>query len=1045
MTMDYARFNPFPGLRSFEPDEDHLFFGREQRIDELLGRLRRTRFLAVVGTSGSGKSSLVRSGLIPSLYSGFMTRAGSSWRVAVFRPGDDPIGNLATVLNELGVLGMEGDFAETNRGLIEATLRRSSLGLPECVRMANVPKDENLLVLVDQFEELFRFKRNTKIKGSSDDAVAFVNLLLEASRQEEIPVYVVLTMRSDFIGNFTEFRGLAEAVNDGQYLVPRMTREERRAAIVGPVAVGGAEITPRLTLRILNDVGDDPDQLPTMQHALMRTWDYWEANHTEGEPLDLRHYEAIGTIKGALSQHAEEAYRELGDDHAKRISELMFKSLTDKASDNRGVRAPKRLSEICELADATSDEVVTVVDRFRAEGRSFLMPPVGQKLTGDSIIDISHESLMRIWTRLIQWVDEEAQAAQIYLRISKAAAEYQRGEAGLFRDPELQLALNWRQESQPNAVWAERYDSSFDRAMLFLEHSERQRNQELEEKERQRKRQLQWARRLAVILGSAALLTLLFGLYAMVLKMEAEENFQEAVRQKTIADEQRSEAERQKEVADTERVRAEAAQAAAEALQQVGGEQRGIAEEQRQVAVEQKSIAIEQRQRAVESQQEAIRQKSEAEAARELEARAKTEAEQQRQMAVEQKVRAEQSESVAQRLRMLAVARELAVKTSQLVGDEQRELAGLLALQAFRMQQANGGDPADPDLFDALRLSLVRLAPEQARVLRHHKDAIRVLAGAPGSDTAFSGGDDGAIWSFAAGGGATAPRLIGQTASEVLALAVVDGGARVVSGHLDGVIRLWSATTAGLPVELVGHTGGVSALAVSADGAQLVSGAIDGEVRAWPLAGAGAATVATVLKPVGGGRVADLVFVAGDRLAVADAEHGVLLLPATGGSTTQLGPATGVRALAVAADGRLAAGTVSGPIQLYAPDLSSAPAELLGHTAGVVDLAFEAGSTRLASARLDGSVLLWNAADPDHKPIGLRDHDGWVWAVLFVPGGETVVSGSADRTVRLWPTRSEPLADALCQQVTRELTEVEWGEFLPPDIDRRPVCPGGGR
>ena len=115
-------FNPFPGLRPFEPDEDHLFFGREKEIDELLRRLRASRFLSVVGTSGSGKSSLVRSGLIPSLYSGFMVTAGSTWRVATLRPGEDPIGHLAAALNRPDVLGTEGEMASTNRVLLEATL-----------------------------------------------------------------------------------------------------------------------------------------------------------------------------------------------------------------------------------------------------------------------------------------------------------------------------------------------------------------------------------------------------------------------------------------------------------------------------------------------------------------------------------------------------------------------------------------------------------------------------------------------------------------------------------------------------------------------------------------------------------------------------------------------------------------------------------------------------------------------------------------------------------------------------------------------------------
>src|SRR5689334_24776413 len=122
--------NPFPGLRPFEADEDHLFFGREREIDELLRRLRTTRFLAVVGTSGSGKSSLIRSGLIPSLLGGFMARAGTSWRVATIRPGEDPFGHLAAALSPPDILGIaESELAGTQLVLLDATLRRSPRGL----------------------------------------------------------------------------------------------------------------------------------------------------------------------------------------------------------------------------------------------------------------------------------------------------------------------------------------------------------------------------------------------------------------------------------------------------------------------------------------------------------------------------------------------------------------------------------------------------------------------------------------------------------------------------------------------------------------------------------------------------------------------------------------------------------------------------------------------------------------------------------------------------------------------------------------------------
>jgi hypothetical protein len=1026
-TETATRTNPFPGLRSFEPEEDHLFFGREERIDELVTRLRRSRFLSVVGTSGSGKSSLIRSGLIPSLYSGLMSKAGSDWRVVLFRPGEDPIGHLADALNQPEALGAEEEPDETSRALLEVTLRRSAMGLVECIRQARVPEHENILVVVDQFEELFRFKRSLKLRDSRDEAVAFVKLLLAAARQDALPIYIVITMRSDFIGNCTEFEGLTEAINEGQYLVPRMTREERRSAIVGPVAVCDAEIAPRLVLRLLNDVGDDPDQLPILQHALMRTWDEWERHHAEGEPIDLRHYEAIGTMKEALSQHAEEAYREISDEKSRAIAEKMFKALTDRGSDARGVRSPRPLEEICELTDASEEEVSEVVEAFRRPGRSFLMPPVTVPLRSSSIIDISHESLMRIWKRLIQWVDEEARSAQVYLRISKAAAQFQEGKAGLFHDPELQLALNWRDETKPNAVWAQRYDVAFERAMVFLEHSQKQRDLETEEKERQRRRQLQWARRLAIILGLGALITLVFGLYAMTARIEALESFREALRQKEIAEEQRQEAEAQREVAETQTRRTEQARATAE-------EQRRLAEEQRQ--------------RAEEQEREAVRQRGQAEASMVLEAKAREDAEAQRRRAVEEKdrademrVQAETSESEAQRLRVLAVARELAIQTSRLVQDDQGELAALLAVQAYRLHSRSGGDRADPDLFEALRAGLTRVAPEELKVLRYHQDAVRALAAAPDSAIVASGGDDGTVRLVDVGSTSVEPRLLRSAGGEVRSLAWVGGGARLGMGSLDGVVRIWSVMSPDSEptiLEAQAHASGVTAIAAR-DG-MLASAALDGEVRVWRL---GEAAQGTVLQLAGAPRVGDLAFTGDGRLAAAASGRGILVWDPQRPQEPPraLADEQRIRSLGVSSAGQLAAGTEGGPVLLWSPGAAGDPIVLQGHTSAVTSLSFAPDGSRMASASLDGSVRLWDVRRPDHKPIELRGHTGWVWAVAFMADGETLVSGGADRSVRVWPTRSAPLADAICKRTARDLTPEEWSGFLPVDIAQEPTCP----
>ena len=231
--------NPFPGLRPFREDEEHLFFGRENQVDAMVDKLSRTHFLAVVGTSGSGKSSLVNCGLRPGLHGGLMSGAGTDWRVAQFRPGSDPIRAMAHALAQDGVLF--SDFQSSGLPLSEVmdtTVRMSKLGLVDMYRQAHLPANTNLLVVVDQFEELFRFQhKKGKVQESiAQEAIEFVNLLLEAAEQTKYPIYIVPTMRSDFLGDCAQFRGLVEAINEGQYLVPRMTREERRAAIAGPDA-----------------------------------------------------------------------------------------------------------------------------------------------------------------------------------------------------------------------------------------------------------------------------------------------------------------------------------------------------------------------------------------------------------------------------------------------------------------------------------------------------------------------------------------------------------------------------------------------------------------------------------------------------------------------------------------------------------------------------------------------------------------------------------------------------------------------------------------
>jgi hypothetical protein len=472
-TASVENHNPFPGLRPFREDEEYLFFGRENQVDAMVDKLAATHFLAVIGTSGSGKSSLVNCGLRPGLHGGLMARAGTSWRMAQFRPGNDPMRAMARALAEDGVLFRDYQAGSlTLTEIVDTTLRMSKLGLIDIYEQAQLGEDVNFLVVVDQFEELFRYRQigagQENVYGISEEAAAFVNLLLEVKAQATHPIYIVLTMRSDFLGDCTQLTGLAEAINGGQYLVPRMTRDERRAAISGPVGVGGAEISPVLLTRLVNDVGDNPDQLSILQHALNRTWSAWECSGKKG-PLDLPHYESIGTMAHALDQHAEKAYGELTTARQRQICERLFKALTDKATDPRGVRRPAKMEKLCALTEATPVEITQVIDVFRKPSRSFLMPPAGDTLDPETVIDISHESLMRVWERLKTWTDQEAQSAHIYRRLAETAVLHGEGKAGLWDNPDLQVALDWKEKNQPNKDWAQRYDAGFEKAIAFLQ------------------------------------------------------------------------------------------------------------------------------------------------------------------------------------------------------------------------------------------------------------------------------------------------------------------------------------------------------------------------------------------------------------------------------------------------------------------------------------------------------------------------------------------------------------------------------------------------
>jgi tetratricopeptide (TPR) repeat protein len=488
VTDDQSQRAPYPGLRAFRREETDLFFGREDCTNEMVDRLAATRFLAVLGSSGTGKSSLVRTGLLDALELGLMAKAGSRWKIVDFRPGGSPLKNLARRLLEVDSGDEKPRIASQDIDLLRAYLARGPRAVIEWCRSGRLPEGGNLLLLVDQFEELFRYQDY----AGREEAEAFVALLIESAREANARIYVTITMRSEYLGACALIEGLSDAINAGMFLTPRMTREDCREAIVGPAEVCDIEIEPALVNRLLNDLANfapwdehdvsdqldrlmrRADQLPLLQYTLNRMW---QRAHDRAPgsrvKLTVEDYVAIEGLSGALNAHADQIFADLGKPRAQ-VAEWVFRALTAGSTIADAVRRPTRLDDLIAACGGDEAGVRAVVDAFRAPGVNFLMPefdPHHPELALDTYIDISHESLIRQWKKLSDWLTAEGRAAQQWRRLVDRF-----GSGEMLRGRELANLIQWRTETKPNAAWAKRYGGDYPAVIGFLDKSQRAQN-----------------------------------------------------------------------------------------------------------------------------------------------------------------------------------------------------------------------------------------------------------------------------------------------------------------------------------------------------------------------------------------------------------------------------------------------------------------------------------------------------------------------------------------------------------------------------------------
>jgi WD40 repeat protein len=829
-------------------------------------------------------------------------------------------------------------------------------------------------------------------------------------------------MRSDFIGDCAQFPDLTQIINKSHYLIPQMVRDQQKLAIEGPIAVGGGKITRRLTQQLLNDVGNNPDQLPILQHALMRTWDYWIQNREEGEPMDLRHYIAIGKLDEALSQHANETFSEL-DKNEREICEIIFKTLTEKGRENYGIRRAAKISDLSAIAGVSEEEIIGIVEKFRKPGRSLLMPPANVPLRSNTIIEISHESLMRIWDRLKNWVDEEFESAQMYRRLSDAAAMYQVGRTGLWRPPDLQLALNWQKKQQPTRAWAQRYNPVFERAMLFLDTSKTAFENEQRSKELLQRNMLKRARNVAFFLGFATIVSIIFFIFALIQKIDADEKALEAQRNAELAG-------RQRELALMNSIESSMGQIRANQQANLALQRQKEAEEARRIAEEQRQLARMEQKRAEEQEKRAISEANRAET--------------QRLAAIEASERAEVARNNAFRLRMLSIAQGMAVKSLQI---QDAQLEGLVSQQAYIFNLRHEGERHDRYIYNGLYNALKSLSfkeSDSVYSMYNHEGNVRGLAFSNDGKTLYSTGTDGKLlkWNFEPEN-YKSELYYQNEARNRLVKTTKDGKWLILTSDLKGVQCYELGQGPRKPITLKGHKGAVYDLVVADNSKYFLSLGDDRTLRVNDF------VKSTIMRSFNTDYTRMALSPDNKTLVVAGPNGDVLLLNAADvDKEVVLLPKTGIPVNALAfhpSKNILAIGFDNGNVSLY--QISNGGAsfnklgdDLPGHNIGISGIAFSRDGERLATASFDRTIQLWDYTNLNKLPLVFDDHDSKIWSITFTPDNKYLLAGTENGNIKVWPTEQDMISGKICDYLNRNMSDPEWIRYVAADIEYEETC-----
>ncbi len=513
--------NPYKGLRAFQQADAADFFGRTDMIARVLRRLQevvvQSNFLAVIGPSGSGKSSLVKAGVLPGLRSGRIP-GSEDWFYAEMVPSQAPLEELSSALLSVSTAELP-DMVNTLRDNVDGLARGVQQALPD--------PDSKLVLMIDQFEELF-----TQVEQESERQ-RFLDLILNAVNVSDSPVVIIATLRADFYDRPLLYQGFGELIRSRTELVLPLNDDELRESIEGPAERVGAVLEHGLVDVIIDDVREQPGALPLLQYALTELFE-----RREGALLTKSAYREIGGTLGALAKRAEEVFLRF-DDEGQNMARQMFLRLVTLGEGQEDTRRRILQSELLTLGDR--EVVESVIDRF---GRYRLLTFDRDDATRGATIEVAHEALIRQWERLREWLMESRNDVRLERELLNAATDWDaagKDRSYLMAGNRLATFEEWSQSTDMrlNQLELEFMEASL-AARAEREAAERERAERERLLEEHKKRNLRIA---AAVFAVAAVIAVILSLVAFDQSNKANEQRAIAEDARTVAEEQRGIAE----------------------------------------------------------------------------------------------------------------------------------------------------------------------------------------------------------------------------------------------------------------------------------------------------------------------------------------------------------------------------------------------------------------------------------------------------------------------------------------------------------------------